>query len=189
MSIESIRHNTVGVDFLLRAVEFSADKHRNQRRKGEDALPYINHPIEVASMLANIAGVRDLVVLIAAVLHDTIEDTHTRPEEIEMKFGPEVCKLVLEVTDDKKLPKNERKRLQVEHAPHLSDSAKLIKLTDKIFNVRDVTKSPPSGWPIERRREYLDWAESVVAGCRGVNRVLDSRFDETLRRAREVICR
>ena len=105
-----------------------------------------------------------------------------------MKFGPEICKLVLEVTDDKKLPKVERKRLQVEHAPHLSDSAKLIKLADKIFNVRDVTESPPSGWSNERRSEYLDWAESVVAGCRGVNVVLDSRFDEILRRAREVIC-
>jgi len=187
MSIESIRHDTGGVALLLRAVEFSAEKHRGQRRKGVDALPYINHPIEVAAMLANIAGVRDLVILVAAVLHDTIEDTSTSPEEIEIAFGPEVRTLVQEVTDDKSLHKAERKRLQVEHAPHLSHSAKVIKLADKISNVRDVTERPPTDWPVERRREYLDWAECVVAGCRGVNSPLESCFNETLKRAREVI--
>lgn len=126
MSLESIRHETVGVDLLLRAVEFSAEKHRDQRRKGVDASPYINHPIEVAAMLANVAGVCDIAILVAAVLHDTIEDTHTSPEELEASFGPEIRLLVQEVTDDKSLPKTERKRLQVAHAPHLSPSAKLI---------------------------------------------------------------
>ena len=187
MSLESIRRETVGVDHLLRAVEFSAEKHRGQRRKGVDASPYINHPIEVAAMLANVAGVRDLVILVAAVLHDTIEDTRTSPEELEAAFGAEIRLLVQEVTDDKSLPKAERKRLQVDHAPQLSPSAKLIKLADKVSNVRDVTDRPPSDWSVERRREYLDWAERVVAGCRGVNSALESRFDETLRRAREVI--
>jgi guanosine-3',5'-bis(diphosphate) 3'-pyrophosphohydrolase len=144
MSLESIRHETVGADLLLRAVEFSAERHRDQRRKGVDASPYINHPIEVAAMLANVAGVRDLAILVAAVLHDTIEDTRTSPEELEAAFGSEIRLLVQEVTDDKSLPKAERKRLQVEHAPQLSPSAKLIKLADKVSNVRDVT---------ERRRQ------------------------------------
>ena len=187
MSPEPIQRETVGAGLLLRAVEFSAEKHRGQRRKGVDATPYINHPIEVATMLANVAGVRNLATLIAAVLHDTIEDTHASPEELEAVFGPEIRLLVQEVTDDKSLPKAERKRLQVEHAPQLSPSAKLIKLADKVSNVRDVTDRPPSDWSVERRREYLEWAERVVVGCRGVNSTLESRFEETLRRARQVI--
>ena len=187
MSPEPIQRETVGAGLLLRAVEFSAEKHRGQRRKGVDATPYINHPIEVATMLANVAGVRNLATLIAAVLHDTIEDTHASPEELEAAFGPEIRLLVQEVTDDKSLPKAERKRLQVEHASQLSPSAKLIKLADKVSNVRDVTDRPPSDWSVERRREYLDWAERVVVGCRGVNSTLESRFEETLRRARQVI--
>jgi len=178
-----------GVDLLLRAVEFAAEKHRDQRRKGVDASPYINHPIGVAAMLANVGGVRDLAILAAAVLHDTIEDTRTSPQELEAAFGREIRILVEEVTDDKSLPKAERKRRQVEHAPELSTSAKLIKLADKIANVRDVTDGPPSDWSVGRRREYLDWAERVVAGCSGVNSALELRFDETLRRAREVVSR
>lgn len=189
MSLESIRHKAVGVDLFLRAVEFAAEKHRGQRRKGADASPYINHPIEVAAMLANVAKVRDLVVLAAAVLHDTIEDTPTSPEELESAFGREVRILVQEVSDDKSLPKGERKRLQVARASTLSASAKLIKLADKISNVRDVANSPATDWSLERRREYLDWAERVVAGCRGTNRALESHFDETMHRARETVTR
>ena len=177
----------MNVGELLAAIQFSAEKHRDQRRKGTDASPYINHPIEVAALLANVAGVKDHTILAAAVLHDTVEDTRTTPTEIETTFGSEVRELVLEVTDEKSLAKPERKRLQIEHAPQLSSSAKLIKIADKISNVREVTDNPPSGWPLERRREYLNWAERVVAGCRGVNSGLESRFDEVLRRAREVI--
>jgi guanosine-3',5'-bis(diphosphate) 3'-pyrophosphohydrolase len=177
----------VTVGLLLAAIHFSAARHRDQRRKGADASPYINHPIEVAALLANVAGVQDHEILTAAVLHDTVEDTRTTPAEIEAAFGPVVRSLVEEVTDDKSLPKTERKRLQVEHAPLLSAAAKLIKIADKISNVQDVTENPPTGWPLERRREYLDWAERVVAGCRGVNQALESRFDETLRRAREAL--
>lgn len=189
MSAEHTRHEAAGADLLLRALEFSAEKHRAQRRKGVDASPYVNHPIEVASLLANVGGVRDMAVLVAAVLHDTIEDTRTSLEEIDAAFGKEIRHLVQEVTDDKNLPKAERKRLQVEHAPQLSHRAKLIKIADKISNVRDVTDGPPSDWSVERRREYLDWAERVVAGCRGVDRALETRFDEVLRRAREVLSR
>ena len=179
----------MNVGLLLRAIQFSAEKHRSQRRKGADASPYINHPIEVASLLANVADVTDEKVLMAAVLHDTIEDTCTTPEELDTGFGPEVSALVQEVTDDKSLPKAERKRLQVEHAPHMSASAKLIKIADKISNVREITENPPSDWPLERRLHYVDWAERVVVGCRGANSALESRFDETAQRAREVLLR
>jgi guanosine-3',5'-bis(diphosphate) 3'-pyrophosphohydrolase len=170
----------MNIGVLLTAFQFSAEKHRDQRRKGVDASPYINHPIEVAALLANVAGVQDNAILAAAVLHDTIEDTRTTPAEIEATFGSAVRHLVQEVTDDKSLPKAERKRLQVEHAPHLSPSAKLIKTADKISNVKEVTDNPPADWPIERRREYLVWGERVVAGCRGANSALESRFDESV---------
>lgn len=165
---------------LLQAIEFSAYRHRAQKRKDVDASPYINHPIAVATLLATVGGVTDLAVLIAAVLHDTLEDTETAPAELEERFGPEVRALVEQMTDDKSLPKAERKRLQVEHAPQVSAKAKLIKLADKIANVRDVGTTPPSGWSLDRRREYLDWTQAVLAGCRGVNAGLEACYDEAL---------
>ncbi len=161
---------------LLQAIEFSAYKHRVQRRKDADASPYINHPIGVATLLAIIG----LAVLAAAVLHDTMEDTETTPAELEERFGPEVRALVEEMTDDKRLPKADRKRLQVEHAPGVSANAKLIKLADKIVNLRDVCTTPPSDWSLERRREYLDWTRDVIAGCGGVNPGLEAFYDEAL---------
>lgn len=174
---------------LLKAMAFSANRHRHQRRKGADAPPYINHPLDVADTLANVGGVEHLPTLIAAVLHDTIEDTSTSPEELEALFGRDVRLLVEEVSDNKTLPKAERKRLQIEHAPRLSVPAKLIKLADKISNVRDVTLNPPAGWSLERRREYLEWAEQVIAGCRGVNELLDQCFDMAMRKGREALAR
>ena len=165
---------------VLQAVEFAAHKHREQRRKDRDSSPYINHPIQVAELIARVGGVEDLSVLMAAVLHDTVEDTETTFVELEEVFGPEVRDLVAEVTDDKTLSKLERKRLQKEHAPHLSNRAKLIKLADKTCNVRDVGHSPPTGWELPRRAEYLEWASQVVAGCRGVNPGLERYFDECL---------
>jgi guanosine-3',5'-bis(diphosphate) 3'-pyrophosphohydrolase len=172
---------------LLKALAFSAEKHRHQRRKDVEESPYINHPIEVANILANIGGITDPTVLVAAVLHDTIEDTETTTEELEASFGSEVRWLVEAVTDDKSLPKAERKRLQVEHASGAPHEAKLIKLADKISNVRDVTVSPPSKWSTERRREYLDWTERVVAGCRGANGPLERHYDEILRQGRRAL--
>ena len=165
---------------LLSALGFAAKKHRDHRRKDSDASPYINHPIAVAEVLARVGGVTDLVVLQAAVLHDTIEDTATTEAELVERFGVAVAQLVAEVTDDKKLPKTDRKRLQVEHASTLSPGAKLIKLGDKICNVRDVTHTPPDGWSVERRLDYLDWSRRVVAGCRGVNAALERYFDEVV---------
>src|SRR6185436_9545412 len=123
----------------------------------------------------------------AAILHDTIEDTQTTAEELESRFGAEVRRLVEEVSDDQRLPKAERKRLQIEHAPHLSPKAKLIKIADKISNVRDVTHSPPTHWPYQRRCEYLDWAEKVVAGLRGSNSAVDELFDYMLKEGRRLL--
>lgn len=162
---------------LIRAAAFAAHKHRNQRRKDADASPYINHPIALADVLANEGGIVDPVVLAAALLHDTIEDTDTTQAELEAAFGPAIAVVVAEVTDDKALPKPERKRLQVEHASHISRPAKLVKLADKICNLRDVANSPPADWAIERKREYFDWARSVVDRMRGTHEVLECLFD------------
>lgn len=173
------------LSLILTALHLCAQRHRNQRRKDTEATPYVNHPIEVADLLWRIGNVRDTSVIIAALLHDVIEDTKTKPDEIESRFGEAVLSLVLEVSDDKSLPKLERKRLQIEHAPHLTEAAKQIKLADKICNVRDVANSPPKDWSDERRREYLDWAEKVVNGMRGSNPSFEAFFDEVLRDGRK----
>ncbi len=165
---------------LIKALRFSADKHRYQRRKDQAQSPYINHPIEVTQLLWDVGDVREVNVLLAALLHDTIEDTQTSPDEIRNLFGDEVLSLVLEVSDDKSLPKAERKRLQVENAPHKSVGAKLIKLADKCCNVRDLIGSPPADWSLERRREYLLWTERVVAGLRGTNSALEAYYESEL---------
>ena len=170
---------------LLRAATFAAEKHRHQRRKDAEASPYINHPLAIASVLAVEAGVRDEALLVAALLHDTVEDTETTFSELEAAFGSTVRRLVEEVTDDKLLPKEMRKALQVEHAPHTSASAKQLKIADKICNIRDITESPPSGWSEERKVKYLTWTEHVVAGCRGINPTLDRAYDATMQAARK----
>lgn len=170
---------------LLQALHFAALKHRDQRRKDEEASPYINHPIEVAELIARVGQLTDIVVLQSAVLHDTVEDTMTTPEEVEAFFGREVRSVVEEVTDDKSLPKAQRKLLQIEHAPHLSPQARLVKLADKISNVRSVTETPPAGWSVARRREYLDWTERVVAGLRGCNAPLEALYDQILQQGRD----
>lgn len=172
---------------ILRAIDFAARKHRNQRRKDEGAAPYINHPISVSLWLAEIGGVTDPEVLGAAILHDTLEDTNTSREELEASFGTRIRKLVEEVTDDKSLPKAERKRLQIEHAHHLSSDAVLIKLGDKISNLLDVTHSPPTKWSVQRRREYIDWAEAVVRNCPKVNSALENHFARLLENARRTV--
>lgn len=166
---------------LISAIAFAAHKHRDQRRKDAAASPYINHPIALAQVLANEAGIDDERVLIAALLHDTIEDTDTTEVELVREFGQEVANIVLEVTDDKSLPKVERKRLQVEHATTISRRAKLVKLADKICNLRDVSSGPPADWSLERKQEYFDWAKAVVDGLRGVNPALEHIIDETYR--------
>ena len=163
---------------FTQAISFAAKKHATQKRKGADEQPYINHVLEVANLLANVGQIEDFDVLIAAVLHDTIEDTTTTEAEITELFGGAVSAMVLEVTDDKALPKARRKTLQIEHAPHLSTGAKLVKLGDKISNIRDVLGNPPDGWSIERRVEYVNWGENVINSLRGVNANLEKHFDD-----------
>ena len=165
---------------LLAAVRFAAEKHSRQRRKDSGATPYINHPIAVAEVLVRIAGVTDLATLQAAILHDTIEDTETTAEELEQHFGRDVRLLVEELTDDKSLPKEERKRLQVAHASQLSSRAKQIKIADKICNLGDLSPNQPSDWPLQRKLDYLDWGVRVVAGCRGCSPELEQLFDAVL---------
>ncbi len=170
---------------LLRALRFAAHQHRQQRRKDVDETPYIKHPIEVAEVLASDGGVTDEVLLSAAVLHDTVEDTGTTLDDLRARFGDEVAGLVHEVTDDKSLPKAERKRLQVVHAATASPRARQLKIADKICNLRDITEAPPDGWSIERRREYIAWSAAVVANCRGLNPALEAAFDAERARAEE----
>ena len=163
---------------LLKALAFAAQKHRDQRRKDRKASPYINHPIMLAETLVLVGGVDDPKVLAAALLHDTIEDTQTTYDELKSEFGARVANAVLEVTDNKRLRKHTRKRLQIEHAPGLSADAKLVKLADKISNLTDLAGDrPPKGWSKKRRREYFDWAKRVVDGLRGTNRRLEAAFD------------
>ena len=166
---------------VMKALAFAADKHRHQRRKDREASPYINHPIDLANILVNEARVDDPVVLVAAILHDTVEDTDTTPDELTAHFGPEVSAIVAEVTDDKSLPKQERKRLQEEHAPRASFRAQQVKLADKISNLRDLSARPPATWDLERRRAYFDWCKRVVDGVRGRHPVLEALFDAAYR--------
>jgi len=164
---------------IMKALAFAAAKHRDQRRKDVVASPYINHPIQLADVLVNEGGVTDAEVLAAAILHDTIEDTETTPAELAADFGPAIRDIVLEVTDDKSLAKPVRKQRQIDHAPHLSDAARLVKLADKICNLRDVADHPPAGWGLERRQAYFDWARAVIDGLRGSHPRLEAVFDAT----------
>jgi guanosine-3',5'-bis(diphosphate) 3'-pyrophosphohydrolase len=167
-----------GFRVVAKALHFASIKHRDQRRKDGDQSPYINHPIALLHVLAWEAGISDFAVLAAAALHDTVEDTATSLDELEQEFGPEIRGVVAEVTDDKSLPKAERKALQIEHAAHASPKARQVKLADKICNIRDIAHAPPASWSLERKREYFEWAKKVVDALRGQNPVLERLFDE-----------
>jgi guanosine-3',5'-bis(diphosphate) 3'-pyrophosphohydrolase len=173
-----LQNNDIGLIFS--ALNFAADKHRKQRRKDSDASPYINHPIAVAHVLSNQGKITDAPTLAAALLHDTLEDTDASYAELCAHFGQDIADLVNEVSDDKNLPKAERKRLQIEHAAHISRAAQHIKLADKICNVRDVINHPPQDWNLARRREYLDWTAQVIAQLRGASAALEAYYDEVL---------
>ncbi|MGZ8281886.1 MAG: HD domain-containing protein [Allosphingosinicella sp.] len=163
----------------MKAACFAADRHRSQRRKDADASPYINHPLALAGILADEGGVTDASVLAAALLHDTVEDTETTLAEIEAEFGREIAAIVAEVTDDKSLPSVERKRLQIVRAASKSDGAKLVKLADKICNIRDIASTPPADWSVERKLNYYRWSREVVEGLRGINPMLEDLFDRS----------
>jgi (p)ppGpp synthase/HD superfamily hydrolase len=169
---------------LSQAAAYAAQQHSAQRRKGDRAEPYVNHVIEVAAMLAEATGGSDAILVMGGLLHDTVEDTGATREDLAARFGPEVAALVLEVTDDKSLPKEVRKRLQVETTPHKSVRAKLLKIADKTSNLRGLVTSPPAGWTEERLRDYVIWAEQVVRSCRGLNAALEAQFDAAYETAR-----
>ncbi len=172
-----------GIGLILQAAHFSADKHRDQRRKGSRNTPYINHPLEVAERLSRIGGIDDVTTLVAAILHDTIEDTETTKAELESVFGASIAALVAELSDDKGLTWQQRKRIEIDHARHLSKAGRLIKLSDKTSNVADTASNPPGEWTLQRRRDYLEFARLVADGCRGVNAALDAEFDRVLAEA------
>lgn len=165
---------------LFDAIAFAAERHRDERRKDARASPYINHPLQVADALASEGGVSDLTTLMAAVLHDTVEDTDTTLEELVERFGTKVARVVKEVTDEKLLSKVQRKREQVVRAPKLSKRAALVRLADKTCNLRDIAGHPPKDWSVERKQAYFAWAEEVVGGLPHVNKKLRRAFDAAL---------
>lgn len=175
------------IGLIVRAATFAAQKHSSQRRKDVDASPYINHPLALADILANEGGITDGLVLAAALLHDTVEDTETTLDELRSEFGQEIASIVAEVTDDTSLPSEERKRRQVVQAAHKSEAAKLVKLADKISNLRDIAWSPPADWSSERKMQYFQWAHDVVSGLRGVNPELEAAFDRAYNAGRAAL--
>lgn len=168
----------------MRAVKYAADSHAGQFRKGDRGAPYVNHVVEVASLLAEVGGVTDEEILAAAVLHDTVEDTAASFDDLESLFGDRVTSIVREVTDDKSLPKKRRRQLQIDHAPRLSEEATLIKIADKTSNLADITRDPPRSWGVIKRREYIEWGEKVVGSCKKVNEPLLVNFFRVLAEAK-----
>jgi len=165
------------VQDVLKAACFAAERHAAQRRKGATAEPYINHLLEVAGLVSSALAEADTNLVIAALLHDTIEDVGVTREQLDARFGSDVAALVAEVTDDKSLEKAERKRLQIVHAPQTSVRAQVIKVADKISNLRSILTSPPADWSLQRRQEYFDWAKQVVDGFTSPNSILKAEFD------------
>ena len=177
--------NDNDLSLLVRAIAFAANKHKDQRRKDEAASPYINHPVALMDLLVHEGGVTDLATLVAAVLHDTIEDTQTTSEEVQAVFGTVIRTIVDEVTDDKALGRSACKQAQIDKAPNLSREARAVKLADKICNLRDVAMNPPAGWDTDRRQAYFDWAKQVIDGLRGHHPLLEDLFDEVYRQRPE----
>jgi guanosine-3',5'-bis(diphosphate) 3'-pyrophosphohydrolase len=175
-----------GIQSILSAARFAAEKHAHQKRKGAAAEPYINHLIEVAQLVSIAVPEPDTNLVVAALLHDTIEDTSTTTADLIERFGQDVADLVVEMTDDKSLPKAERKRLQIEHAPKISVRAQTIKLADKISNLRSILSSPPADWNYERKRQYFEWGKRVVDALSAPNPVLKEEFEGTYKRFDEV---
>ncbi len=163
---------------ILDAAVFAASIHRGQYRKGDISAPYLEHCLEVAYLLSNLGRIDDETTLIAALLHDTLEEDASKADDIRSRFGGEILEIVKELMDDPALAEAERRKAQVDHAPHLSQGAKAIKLADKISNIRDVIEHRPEGWSDERLAEYIEWGRDVVEGLRGTNDKLEERFDE-----------
>jgi len=184
-----VAHSNNEIHAILSAAQFAAEKHANQRRKGKVGEPYVNHLIEVAQLVSAALAEPDTNLVIAALLHDSIEDVGVTRDELVHRFGSDVADLVAEVTDDKSLPKKERKRLQVENARKKSVRAQMIKQADKISNLRSILSSPPADWDFQRKQEYFEWAKNVVDGFMAPNPVLQAEFQSTLRKFDEVVRR
>ncbi len=174
---------------VFKALEFAAVRHKHQVRKGEVKIPYINHPINVVTLLTEYEE-NETNLLSAAALHDVIEDTAKGKNEIDElskiikeEFGDKVLEIVLEVSDDKTLPYQERKRLQIKNTPFLSNEGKKLKISDKICNIRDMMKHPPTDWSADRKATYLEWAKNVIEGARGVNPNMEAYFDKIIQKA------
>ena len=172
------------VRLVSEAAELAARRHNGMVRKGRGNEPYINHLAEVANLLATATDGADAELVAAGWLHDTIEDTETTCEELAKKFSERVASLVVECTDDMRLSKAERRRLQVVDAPKKSASAKLIKIADKVSNIGARIHSHPTAEERGDLADYTGWAERVVAGCRGCNAWLDTTFDDMVQKAR-----
>ncbi|MBV9560683.1 MAG: HD domain-containing protein [Bradyrhizobium sp.] len=172
-----------GLRLVSEAAQLAAHRHSGQQRKGRGDEPYVNHLAEVANLLAVATGGADAELVAAAWLHDTMEDTDTTKDELTQRFGPRVAGLVEEVTDDMTLSKDERRRLQVVEAPTKSGGARLIKIADKISNIRARIFFEPNLMQRVELMDYVAWAEQVVAGCRGVNAALDAMFDDAVTKA------
>jgi guanosine-3',5'-bis(diphosphate) 3'-pyrophosphohydrolase len=177
----------IGLRLVSEAADLAARRHTGQQRKGRGNEPYVNHLAEVADLLSMATDGTDAELVAAGWLHDTIEDTATTREELADTFGDRVAALVVEVTDDMSLPKNERRQKQIVDAPNKSPGAKLIKIADKISNIRARIVPQPNQDERDDLVDYVGWAEKVVAGCRGVNAVLDRTFDETVKLARSAL--
>ena len=169
---------------LARAFAFAAEHHAGQTRKGEAAVPYVNHVADVARRVAEATGGSDARLVAAALLHDIVEDTRATEEDIRVGFGDDVADLVMEVTDDESLPEDARRQAQVDHAPHLSGRAKRLKLADKASNLTEIVESPPRGWSAERKHDYAGWAERVLAGLRGVDPEMERTLEHAIARVR-----
>jgi (p)ppGpp synthase/HD superfamily hydrolase len=167
-----------GLIAVTMAAVRAAHWHADQRRKGAAGEPYVNHLLEVASLVADATGGDDVNLVIAALLHDAVEDQGVTPAMIAGEFGEDVAALVMQVTDDKSLPKAQRKALQIEHAPHKSPRAALLKMADKTSNLAALASSPPADWSVQRRADYVLWARQVVAGLQVDNAFLCGRFAE-----------
>ncbi|MDA9400238.1 HD domain-containing protein [Bradyrhizobium sp. CCBAU 45389] len=175
------------IRLVSEAADLAAQRHNGMARKGRGNEPYINHLAEVANLLATATDGADAELVAAGWLHDTIEDTDTTREELAQTFSERVASLVVECTDDMSLPKAERRQKQIEDAPHKSGGAKLIKIADKISNIGARIHSDPTAEERDDLADYSGWAEQVVAGCRGGDTWLDTKFDDAVKAARALL--
>ena len=174
------------LQLFTKALAFAAHKHKDQKRKDRDKTPYINHPIALTNVLINEHKMTDTEILCSALLHDTVEDAEVTAEELTDLFGESISNIVMEVSDNKTLIKEQRKQAQIKHAPHLSTKAKAVKLADKICNLRDVIKCPPINWTDVRRQKYFEWSKQVIDGLRGEWSELELAFDDEYKNIRTI---